>query len=98
MDNRFSLDDHRRHAVLRAIHAVGHAIAFQPDPPTLHPSPFTLYFPPLVASGLRPMTERPQLPALADPSPNLRNSPLRLVIGEAPDATNKAKSPSAVPW
>ena len=30
------------------------------------------------------MTERPQLPALADPSPNRRNSPLRLVIGEAP--------------
>ena len=30
------------------------------------------------------MNERPQLPALADPSPKLHNSHLRLVIGEAP--------------
>ena len=37
-----------------------------------------------MASGLRPMTKRPQLPALADPSPNRCNSHPRLVIGEAP--------------
>ena len=30
------------------------------------------------------MNERPQLPALTDPSPYLPNSPLRLLIGEAP--------------
>ena len=30
------------------------------------------------------MTERPQPPALTDPSPNRHNSHLRLVIGEAP--------------
>ena len=37
-----------------------------------------------MASGLRPMNEGPQLPALADPSLKLHNSPLRLLIGEAP--------------
>ena len=66
------------------------------SPFTLHPS---LSSPsPLVASGLRPMTERPQLPALADPSPNRRNSPLRLVIGEAPMPQTIQKTPSAVGW
>jgi len=37
------------------------------------------------------MTERPPLPALADPSPNLRHSPLRLVIGEAPMPPTRQK-------
>ena len=55
-----------------------------PIPSTLHPSPLTLHSLSPVASGLRPMNERPQLPALADRSPKLPNSPLRLVIGEAP--------------
>ena len=71
-----------------------------PATPANDPSPFTLnpsLSPLLVASGLRPMTERPQLPALADPSPKLRNSPLRLVIGEAPMPPTMQNPPPRCP-